>query len=306
MVEKAGNSLLGIIDDILDFSKLESGRIILNEMPFDLMDVTDEIINLFSVQTAKKNLHYCVIVNHRVPRILEGDAGRLRQLLINLISNSIKFTAKGSVIIELDFLKSENQLQIQVKDTGIGISADFFSEMYNPFSQEDSSDTRKYGGTGLGLAICKEIVTLMKGQIFCESTENLGTTFKISLPVKPMEIGKLDFKKVEKKIILTGDNQKNLKMMHQFLLRLNCDFTIVDLSDIYDMKIENEIIFCVLSMEETKRMSKDNFARCSHSDEIIFFTPFELLQRKNRLLTPENIILQPFPIGFRKLETICL
>jgi PAS domain S-box-containing protein len=185
-VRRSGESLLAILNDILDFSKIESGRIELEQQPFSLTSCVEESLELFASRAAEKGVELIGIIDPSVPDILIGDVTRLRQVLVNVIGNAVKFTHTGeiSVTASARSLSEENvHLQIQVRDTGIGISRESLGKLFQPFSQGDLSITRKFGGTGLGLAISKRLVELMGGAIEVESEDQRGSTFNISLHV---------------------------------------------------------------------------------------------------------------------------
>lgn len=173
-------SLLNIINDILDFSKIEAGKMILDEVEFEPLTLVEQVAEAFALKASEKSLSLMTYVAPNVPTLLRGDPNRLRQVLVNLVSNALKFTHKGEVIIKtvLEMTTSKQIiLKFLVQDTGIGIPADGFSRLFLPFTQVDGSTTRKYGGTGLGLAICRRLVKLMQGEIEVESEVGLGSTF---------------------------------------------------------------------------------------------------------------------------------
>jgi len=180
IIRTSGNSLLGIINDILDLSKIESGKMELEQVPFNVQDVFHSIADIFRDKTSQKNLELIIHIAANVPNNLIGDSLRLKQIVVNLTNNAIKFTDKGEIFIQVMVIQrtaQETRLVISVKDTGIGISKDILKKLFDPFTQADNSTTRKYGGTGLGLTICKQLVELMNGQIWAESIENKGSTF---------------------------------------------------------------------------------------------------------------------------------
>lgn len=183
----SGETLLSIINDILDFSKIESGKMELEQEPFNIKKVIEETYDLLSVKAYEAGLDLLYYINADVPTEIIGDVTRFRQVLVNLVSNGLKFTEKGEVLITASVLsKIEDlyEIEFKVKDTGIGIPADKYHRLFESFSQVDSSTTRKYGGTGLGLAICQRIVRLMDGNISVESTENVGTCFTFTIKVE--------------------------------------------------------------------------------------------------------------------------
>ena len=180
IVRSSADSLLVIISDILDFSKIEAGKLDLEIIDFDLRVLLDELSDLVAFNAHEKALEYFCVVEPRVPSLLKGDPGRLRQVLVNLIGNAIKFTGKGEVSVRVSREDEDNRrarIRFEVKDTGIGISKENLARLFQPFTQADASMTRKYGGTGLGLSISKHIVSLMGGMIDVRSAEGVGSTF---------------------------------------------------------------------------------------------------------------------------------
>lgn len=180
-IRDSGNSLLTIINDILNFSKIESGNLQLEAHPFKLKDIIKSVCNLLSTQTDIKKINMQYSIDPHIPVYLLGDGSRLRQVLLNLIGNAIKFTPAGGVylsansqLIADDQECTQYQLMISIKDTGIGIDGDRLQKLFQPFTQADASISRKYGGTGLGLAISKSLVNLMGGRIWVESLGNIA------------------------------------------------------------------------------------------------------------------------------------
>ncbi|SFT21232.1 response regulator [Paenibacillus sp. BC26] len=173
-------SLLNIIDDILDFSKIEANKIVLEQIAFDLYEVIHDLSNIVAVKAYEKELKLHFAIDHRVPQMLSGDPLRLKQVLLNLVNNAVKFTHQGEVAIAIDFVKSdahEVTLHFAVKDTGIGISSEQQKKLFHNFTQADMSTTRRYGGTGLGLVISQKFVELMNGKLEVESTPGVGSCF---------------------------------------------------------------------------------------------------------------------------------
>ena len=203
--KKAGIGLVHLLNDILDLSKIEADKIELEISDFELQPVISDIISLMSLQAREKGVKLASTIDPEVPSALRGDSGRLRQLVINLVGNAIKFTPKGSVSLHIRNDGEDEHsatLRFLVRDSGIGIAADKLEQIFEPFTQADSSTTRKYGGTGLGLAICKQLAVLMGGNIGAESTEGQGTTVwftvvmekqaKVSLPVSLLSVEELE------------------------------------------------------------------------------------------------------------------
>lgn len=185
-VQHSGEFLLGIINDILDFSKIEAGKLDLEMLDFDIRATLDDIIGLLSERARAKGLELSALVDASTPLEIHGDPGRIRQILVNLIGNAIKFTNSGGVSVYVSANTNGDQeltLHFSVSDTGIGLSAEAQQNLFQSFSQADSTTTRKYGGSGLGLAISKCLVTLMHGEIGVESQAGQGSRFWFTLPV---------------------------------------------------------------------------------------------------------------------------
>ncbi|MDQ0724349.1 signal transduction histidine kinase [Paenibacillus sp. W4I10] len=187
IVRRSADALVTVINDILDFTKMESGKMELEEHPFEIVSCIREVLGLFAAEAGKKNLELDYFLEDSVPDLIYGDMARLRQVLLNLIANAIKFTDQGGVYLIVSVKEEQDgqmALEFAVKDTGIGIAPDKVDRLFQPFSQLDTSMTRKYGGTGLGLAICKTLVEMMGGQIYLDTTEQLGATFVFTIQAK--------------------------------------------------------------------------------------------------------------------------
>ncbi len=187
MIRASGQSLLDILNDILDFSKIEAGRMELSLAEFRLGDVLDAIATIMSVNSGEKDLELIVDVASNVPEILVGDALRLQQVMINLVGNAIKFTERGTVLVSVKRIGSGEDmvtLEFSVRDTGIGMTAEQQARLFSPFTQVDSSMTRRFGGSGLGLTISRRLVDLMGGRIVVESELGRGSEFRAVLALK--------------------------------------------------------------------------------------------------------------------------
>ena len=191
-ISKSGQTLLTVINDILDFARLESGKVELEQLPFDPEELASDVTGLFTAQALDKRLAlYCSVAPH-LPQQLQGDPTRLKQILMNLLSNAFKFTEQGHVSLHLDGRPTGGEpglwlLECTVSDTGIGIAEQAQSQLFNSFTQADSSTTRRYGGTGLGLAISQELVRLMQGDITLQSTQDEGTSIRVQVPLRAAE-----------------------------------------------------------------------------------------------------------------------
>ena len=212
-----------IINEILDYSKIDSGKMDLEEQVFDLLETVEDVVGLLTKSAIDKRLELVYYLDPDVPRMVIGDATRLRQVLVNLMSNAIKFTQKGEVFLYVTITggtREKPELEFSVRDSGIGIPPEKVKNLFQLFSQVDSSTTRKYGGTGLGLAISRKLVELMGGSIWVESEVGTGSTFKftISLDVDIDEqsnnVSKYHEKDLEgKRIMIVDDNETNLKIL---------------------------------------------------------------------------------------------
>ena len=181
---KSGDTLLNLINDVLDLSKIEAGKLELEDIDFNLRRLVEEVIEQFAERTCSKNLELLYSVSANVPYALRGDPTRIRQILVNLISNAVKFTDTGHIMLDVAMESKDldnTRLRLEVRDTGVGISQNACAQVFETFSQADPSTTRKYGGTGLGLTICKQLVEQMGGEIGLYSQPGQGTTFRFTL-----------------------------------------------------------------------------------------------------------------------------
>jgi CheY-like chemotaxis protein/HPt (histidine-containing phosphotransfer) domain-containing protein len=237
----SADALLTIINDILDFSKIESGKLELDHHPFELHACIEEVMDLLASKAAEKNLDLAYLVDDAIPKILVSDVTRLRQILVNLIGNAVKFTNQGEVVIEVtssgrtvrsipfghehdtEFLRHPDEwlLHISVRDTGIGIPLDRQSRLFKSFQQVDASTTRHYGGTGLGLAICKRLAELLGGKIWVESDAGKGSTFHFTITArapassKPPAWQNPQPQLAGKRLLVIEDNATNRRIITQ-------------------------------------------------------------------------------------------
>jgi len=234
IILSSGDSLLTIINDILDFSKIKAGRIDLEAVGFSLHDLFSESLQLLSPKAHSKGMEIELDFNLDMPDVRRGDPTRLRQVLINLVSNAIKFTDAGRIVV---VVRADDSLtdgvRIDVRDTGIGISVEAQQRLFQPFVQADSGTTRQYGGTGLGLVICKRLVELMGGDLVLTSVLNEGTTFTASIPLPLSD--KIDVGTTlphmrppqgllkGKRVLLVDDNEVNLRVAREMLRALGID-----------------------------------------------------------------------------------
>ncbi len=231
IVRESADSLLIIINDILDFSKIEAGKLKIEDIDFNLYKTIDSVVDAFSVAALRKGLELNFLVHPEVPSLLSGDPGRLRQVMVNLISNAIKFTESGEVVINVE-LENETELAVnlyfEVRDTGIGIPSRTIDQLFQPFSQADSSTTKRFGGTGLGLVISKRIIELMGGKIGVKSEIERGSIFFFTVTLKKQSSENKhgsEFVALENLRILVVDNNKtNRTIFKTYLESWNCRF----------------------------------------------------------------------------------
>jgi PAS domain S-box-containing protein len=205
-VSRSGEQMLALINDILDVSKIEAGQLELDIADFDLPEAIEQACAVSSVQAATNGLEFVIDIGEEVPWRTRGDARRLRQIILNLVSNAVKFTAVGSVTVRASARPSDDGVitSVQVTDTGIGIDPAVLDHMFDPFTQADASTTRNYGGTGLGLAIVKELVELMGGTVGCESELGKGSTFYFELPLPDLVADGGESQNVEHEAVAAG------------------------------------------------------------------------------------------------------
>jgi signal transduction histidine kinase/CheY-like chemotaxis protein len=222
VIKTSGDALLTVINDILDFSKIESGNMELEEHPFDLRQCIEQVMDVFAGKAATQGLDLVYQIDYNVPVQIIGDSVRLRQILLNLVSNAMKFTHKGEVFVEVKLTQSianELELTFNVKDSGIGIPKDKLSRLFKAFSQVDSSTTRQYGGTGLGLVISERLIKLMEGEIWVDSEVGEGTTFSFNIKTKAGQQSEKQYAYLNisenegKRILVIDDNQTNLSIL---------------------------------------------------------------------------------------------
>ncbi len=281
---RSAYALLDIINDILDFSKIEAGKMTLEPLPMDLRQVSEDVIDLFSLKAGEKGLTLSLQYAQDAARYVRGDAGRIRQIMANLLSNAIKFTARGEVkmVVERREHPYRAKIKVSVIDSGIGIPKDVQAGLFIKFTQADASTTRKYGGTGLGLAICKQLASMMDGEVGLESTEGKGSVFWFTMVLpevdgktvssaQPAVVApeKLDLLK-GRKVLLVEDNPINQEFAVAALNSFGCrTFTACDGKQAVEMvEANNEYDLILMDCQmpvmdgyEATRRIRDYFQR---------------------------------------------
>jgi signal transduction histidine kinase/ActR/RegA family two-component response regulator len=304
-VQRSAEALMTIINDILDFSKVEAGKLELESMDFDLDQVISDVGKAMSYNVKSRNLIFQVATGSHWPYLFKGDQGRLRQILLNLLSNAIKFTEKGGVSLNITQLAERSDavdVLFEVKDSGIGITADAMGKLFRPFTQEDASTTRRFGGTGLGLSICRALVELMGGRIGVESTLGQGSSFWFMLPLKKGELRSHETPKAleahpvktlgRKTILVAEDNTINQKVARGILEKMG--FTVIIVAtgrDVLPALVQHrcDLILMDCQMPEmdgyeaTMELRRSSLA-CAQSIPIIAMTASAIKGDKERCL----------------------
>ncbi|MBD3290141.1 response regulator [candidate division KSB1 bacterium] len=241
-IKQSADSLLDLLNDILDFSKIEAGKLELENIDFDLRELIEGTLTTFAIQAYNKGIELIVDIRPEVPVALKGDPGRVRQIIVNLVGNAIKFTNEGEILVTVEKCDSHEQdssksviheLNFSVSDTGIGIPPEKLENIFNSFSQVDGSTTRKYGGTGLGLTISKKLVHLMNGSIWVDSEPGKGSTFQFNAKFLPGSLSdtlNIESIKTEfsgKRALIVDDNHTSLRILKEYLTNWSFETTIL-------------------------------------------------------------------------------
>ncbi len=240
IANKSAEALLAILNDILDLSKIEAGKLNFEIIPFDIHEIIHDLVTLHALKAEQKGVLLRYNFAQDIPKILRGDPTRLRQILLNLVSNALKFTQQGQINIEVSSLtRSETRidLKIEVKDTGIGIPVDVQADLFKAFTQADGSTTRKYGGTGLGLAIVSQLVNMMNGELGLESTAGEGSNFWFIVPLeishlskktRPFMVKAVTVEPLSGKVLLVEDNLVNQLVASKMLEKIGLTTTLAN------------------------------------------------------------------------------
>lgn len=227
-IKQSADALLTIINDILDFSKIEAGKMTIEQVDFDLRTVVEEVGAMFARRAHEKGIELLTMIPADVPTALRGDPVRIKQILANLVSNAVKFTEEGEVVIAVEVMHEADKvvrIRLSVRDTGIGIPLEKQAKIFESFTQVDGSVTRKYGGTGLGLTICRQLTELMGGKIAVESTPGKGSTFWVELPLQrayPAQPEDAVQRIANLRVLVVDDNPTNQRILRDHLQSWGC------------------------------------------------------------------------------------
>ncbi|MBL4659522.1 MAG: response regulator [Alcanivoracaceae bacterium] len=302
----SGRHLLDIINDILDLSKIEAGKLELELQSFDLLLLIDEIIRTFTSQVKQKQLLFTCQFDHRINRHRVGDVIRIKQILFNLLSNAFKFTKEGGISLNVTSSTADkNKVIISIKDTGIGIDNEMIDDLFKPFAQADTAITRKFGGTGLGLAIAKQLVEKMHGKITAQGQINHGSTFTTTLLLE------VDLQHTDPSTLLNNtfnDTQVCLLVQqHDLKESLIEYFKILGINHSSSLKANTKCVFMdtltTIGQIQKKQLSKA--IECNIEINVIGFD-FDLAKINKNLLTYNKLLkLLPPPITLRKIQQLC-
>ncbi len=300
-IKRSGEALLGLINDILDFSKVEAGQMSLEYIDFDPEITAHDVCDMIRPRVSGKPIEVLCRIDDNLPANLKGDPGRFRQVLINLLANSAKFTEKGELELAINVEEEDNNtitLHCLIRDTGIGIAPSKFDSIFEAFKQEDGSTTRKYGGTGLGLSICRKIAALMQGKVWVESVQGEGTTFHFTAAMRKSAISRsktlsqLDLK--GSRMLIVDDNRANNEILEHVLK--NAEIHVVTLLD------ETQTMDTLAAAEE----QGNPFDLAIIDLQMPMISGFKLAAMiRNSALTSKNIPLLAYTSSTEKIASKC-
>lgn len=308
------NALLSLINHILDFSKIEANKIELEEIPFNLSNQLETLVDLFSKQCAEKNIELLIYHNPEVPTNFIGDPLRVSQIFINLISNALKFTHEGNIKLKYHIQGKEDNkaiLQFALSDTGIGIPQERLSTIFEAFTQADETTTRRFGGTGLGLSICKSFAELMNGEIWAVSGDS-GTTIYVVLKIeldKQQESEPSHFSTIaEKKILMLGEEPETAALISQYLSSRNCAIRVLpNKSDLTEHLEQDNFTYDLLLIQEQNTLSaKADFTKHPQLEKakVVRLLTYQQLNQSGDQLSKEMDAWIGTPIKYTQLINI--
>ena len=303
VVKQSGQTLLDLLNDILDLSKIEAGKVEIEAIQFELRDIVQNATQLFSPAAHAKNLEIICDVEPHLPVRVQGDPNRIRQIVVNLIGNAIKFTSEGEIHVSVSQC-DDGHYAFAVRDTGIGIAEDKQQAIFEAFQQEDSSTTRKYGGTGLGLSICQQLAELMGGYIQLESVQDVGSTFTLRIPLVPIgtdiQTDIADDQLRGHTAILACDSRSNELAVQRLLECLGVHVLPVDSADVLEQDMVENVDFVVvdepddsviselLRWDEAKLLIMTRSDEARHDDQLILHKPLHLDEVRDTLRIAVN------------------
>ncbi|MCE1164336.1 MAG: PAS domain S-box protein, partial [Bacteroidetes bacterium] len=318
IIKQSGESLLALINEILDFSKIESGKIALDKKPFEIRVSVNDVLDIFRAYCGRKGIRIDSNVAKDVPEYVEGDSNRFRQILTNLVGNSVKFTDSGEILITVRKEKQQKKkitLLCSVSDTGEGIPPDYLADIFSPFTQAETSRRKRTGGTGLGLSISKKLVELMKGKIWCKSEPGSGTTFFFTIEFDSADVPEKNKEEADKKfdyedvarqypheILLVEDNPINQKVAQRILKKFGYDIAVSN-NGVEALNILREKTFDIIFMDvqmpemdglEATRRIKEIYGE--ESPHIIAMTAAVMKGDKERCIEAGMIDYIPKPV----------
>lgn len=316
IINSSSKTLLQLINDILDFTKIETGKVEVELIPVEIVNEIKEICEIFTFQINGKNIKFYLGIDENLPNRIILDPLKLKQIILNLLSNAIKFTSSGkNIIVNVIYDKKNSKIVIEVIDEGIGIHKDKQNLVFEKFSQEDNSTTRKFGGTGLGLTISKNLANLMGGDITLESEVGVGSKFKLILPIKISNDKIIKNKNIKEhdfrnhKVLLVEDNKLNQLLFIEIMKKYNINIEIandgIEALEIYKNN-RYDIIFMddkmpnmdgITTINEIKRLDKEHPA-------IIAFTANALATDREKFLNAGAVDFLTKPIDIQKLDKI--
>ena len=329
-VRESSDHLITLINDVLDFSKIEEGKLKLDPVDIETRRFLDDIIRSLGIKAGEKSLYLTLELEEGVPDYIYADVSRLRQILINLISNALKFTHRGGVSVRVypapdagPVDEERPTIQFEVRDTGIGISPDRFNAIFESFTQSDDSISRTYGGTGLGLSICRELVSMMKGSIWVESETGKGSSFYFKIPLKKGQENlshRLQKESVLKNasqrqlsILLAEDNEVNQRLASAVLKKLNHDVDVAKngirvlemlRNKYYDLILMDIEMPKMDGIEATERIRKGEAGEGMKDIPIIAITAHVLDEIKDRCISAGMDEYVAKPIKIEELSPI--
>ncbi|MBT8042957.1 MAG: response regulator [Pontiella sp.] len=291
IIQTSSNALLILLNDILDFSKIEAGKLALEPQPFDLRETCEHIVDLLTPMALEKDIDLILRYEPNTPPAVVGDAGRIRQILMNLVTNALKFTHEGHVYIDIKSVAGtaqETTISFTVTDTGIGVSRDEIPALFQKFSQVDSSTTREYGGTGLGLAICKQLVDLMEGKIGMDSELGKGSSFwfRVNLPIaEDTRTAPIDQTPFKGERILVIDQKKIMgQALAEWLSRWGLSTEIIPSLNDATERIRNDEFRIVLIEEHLAYEAENPFFNNPEFEQLTLFIICSITNRDFRTL----------------------